>query len=132
MTAESIPKDFPRGGATASLSGVHPKLAVRRDETTGMYVAGPSDVELRQRYDLCANLVDQLVAKCRRNRQTKYVAMSEQAILSGLFGKLKKSGWGTEPEMAWIIRHTAYELEWPMLDDAERLLIPRHGRPPHV
>lgn len=132
MTTKSIPGDFPCGGATTSLSGIHPKLAVRRDDTTGLYVTGPNDVELRERYDICVDLVDQLVAKCSRNRQTKYVAMSEQAILSGLFNKLKKSGWGTPHEMAWIIRHTAYELEWPLLEDAERLLIPQHGRPSHA
>ena len=122
MTTESIPGDFPCGGATASLSGVHPKLSVRRDDTTGLYVTGPNNVELRERYDICADLVDQLVAKCRRNRQTKYVAMSEQAILSGLFDKLRKSGWGTEPEMAWVVRHTASELGWPPVDEAETLL----------
>jgi hypothetical protein len=128
MTKASIPEDFPCGGATASLGGVHPKLAVHRDDTTGLYVTGPNDVELRERYDICADLVDQLVAKCRRNAQTKYAAMAEEAILSGFFDKLKKSGWGTVHEMAWIIRHTATELGWPLLDVAEQLLIAGQGQ----
>ena len=122
MTTESIPEDFPRCGATASLSGVHPKLAVRRDDTTGMYVAGLNDVELRERYDICLDLVGQLVNKCRRNRETKYAAMTESVILRSFFDKLKKSGWGTEQEMAWVIRHTASELGWPPVDEAETLL----------
>jgi hypothetical protein len=122
MTIESIPEDFPRGGTTASLSGAQPKLAVRRDVATGQYVAGLSDVELCERYDTCLDLVGQLVEKCRKNRMGKYVAMSESAILCGFFDKLKTSGWGTEHEMAWVIRHTASELGWRPVDEAEKLL----------
>lgn len=122
MTTESIPEDFPRCGATASLSGVHPKLAVRRDDTTGMYVAGLNDVELRERYEICQDLVTQLVAKCQKNRSTKYASLSETKILAGLFEQLKKSGWGTPEEMAWIIRYVASALGWPPLEAAEQVL----------
>ena len=132
MNEKPIPKDFPGDRAISALTGAQPKVAVRLEARTGRYFAGQSDEEIRERYEICADLVDQLVAKCRRNRQTKYASMAEQAILSGLFDKLKKSGWGTEHEMAWIIRRTATELGWPLLDAAETLLIPEYGRPAHA
>jgi hypothetical protein len=79
-------------------------------------------VELCERYGTCLDLVGQLADKCRKNRMGKYVAMSEGAILCGFFDKLKTSGWGTEHEMAWVIRHTASELGWPPVAEAEKLL----------
>lgn len=120
MTIESIPEDFPRGETTASLSGAQPKLAVRQDSATGKYVASLNDV--CERYDICLDLVSQLVDKCRKNRVAKYAAMSESAILCGFFDKLKTSGWGTEHEMAWVIRHTASTLGWQPIDEVEVLL----------
>lgn len=132
MTNESIPEDFPRKGPTASLSGVHPKLAVRLDASAGAYVAGPTDDEIRERYDICADLVQQLVAKCQKNRGTKYASLTEAKILAGLFEQLTKTNWGSREEMAWIIRHTAFELGWPPVDAAEQLLIPERGRPAHA
>lgn len=122
MTVKLIPEDFPRGETAFSLSGAQPKLAVRRDTATGQYIGGPSDIELCERYDICLDLVKQLVDKCHRNRIAKYARMTEAAILSSLFDKLKKSGWGTEAEMAWIIRHTALGLGWAPIGEAERLL----------
>ena len=122
MTIESIPSDFPQGGPTASLSGAQLKLAVRRDVATGQYVARLSEVEVRERYDICLDLVSQLVDKCRKNRLAKYATMTETAILSSFFDKLKKSGWGTDSEMAWVIRRTAFGLGWPPVDEAEKLL----------
>jgi hypothetical protein len=122
MNERPIPEDFPRPPTIAVLSGVHPKVAVRREAQSGIYVAGASDDELRERYEICQDLVTQLVAKCQKNRSTKYASLSETAILAGLFEQLTKSGWGSREEMAWIVRHTASTLAWQGLETAEHLL----------
>jgi hypothetical protein len=122
MTDKSIPADFPHAGSSTSLSGAHPKLAVRHDSDSGLYVAGATTEALAERYDICLDLVSQLVDKCRKNRVAKYATMTEATILSSFFDKLKKSGWGTESEMAWVIRHTALGLGWSPIDEAEKLL----------
>lgn len=122
MNEKPVPEDFPRSRPIAALSGVHPKVAVRRDAKSGTYVVGPSEEELRDRYEICEDLVTQLIVKCRKNRSTKYASLSETKILAGLFEQLIKSGWGSREEMAWIIRHTASELGWPTLEAAEQLL----------
>lgn len=127
MDEEPIPEDFPRERAVSALTGAQPKVAVRIDARTGAYFAGQRDEEIRERYDICVDLVDQLVAKCQKNRSTKYASLTEAKILAGLFDQLTKTNWGSREEMAWIIRHTAFELGWPLLDVAEQLLIARQG-----
>ena len=109
-----IPDDFPRDDGPASLAGAHPKLSVRRNDVTGTYYAGPNDDEVEQRYEFCEDIAHQLVSKCIKDRDTKYIAYTELDILEKLLKKLLVSNWGTEAEMRWIIRRTASSLSWPV------------------
>jgi O-glycosyl hydrolase len=70
---------------------------------------------------MCADLVTQLVAKCCANRGTKYAALSEVQILERLLGQLIGTGWGTEAEIAWVVRETASCLDWPIPNGAAAL-----------
>jgi len=116
-----IPDDFPRELTISSLAGVQPKAAVRLDGSRGTYVSGMSEAEVQERYEVCADLVDQLVAKCQKNRATKYAALSEIQILERLLAQLLGTAWGSDAEMAWVIRRTASELDWAVPSDAGSL-----------
>jgi len=113
-----IPNDFPRAPTISSLSGAWPKVAVRLDLISGTYVSGPTDDELSERYEFCQDLAEQLVAKCKKNRSTKYAALSEVQIFERLLTQLLGTGWGTDAEMTWVIRRTATQLGWKIPEDA--------------
>jgi hypothetical protein len=113
-----IPLDFPRESVAASVPGVQPKLLMRLDAATGRFVNGPSDAEVEARYDMCRDLVAQLVAKCISNRGTKYRELSDVQILERLLAQLLGTHWGTEAEMKWVVRQTASELDWTVPDSA--------------
>lgn len=113
-----IPDDFPRDHVVASLSGAQPKLSVRLDAGSDKYVSTQADADVQERYEVCADLVAQLVAKCRANRVTKYAALSETQILERLLSQLLGTSWGSPAEMAWVIRATAAKLSWPIPKDA--------------
>ncbi|MYM23231.1 hypothetical protein GTP46_11295 [Duganella sp. FT135W] len=114
----NIPDDFPRTPSITSLPGSQPKVSVRLNATSGKYVGSFNEDAIGERYAVCIDLVEQLVAKCRRNRSTKYAELSEVQILERLLAQLLGTDWGTAPEMAWVIRKTAAELEWEISDSA--------------
>jgi len=113
-----IPDDFPREAAVSSLSGAQPKVAVRLDANSGKYVSGPTEEDVQERYEVCADLVTQLVAKCRSNRSTKYSHLSETQILERLLAQLLGTAWGTAEGMKWVIRSTAAQLGWTIAPGA--------------
>jgi hypothetical protein len=108
----SIPADFPREQVVASLSGAQPKVAVRLDADSGKYVSGPNEEDVQERFDICEDLVNQLVAKCSANRSTKYLHLSEAQILERLLAQLLGTSWGSPAEMTWVIHATATQLGW--------------------
>jgi hypothetical protein len=107
-----IPADFPRTENVAALTGVQPKLAVRLDAESHTYTSALTLPELEARYEMCEDLAQQLVQKCRKNRATKYAALTEPEILAALLKKLNATGWGTKAEMEWVIRRTANIFGW--------------------
>lgn len=119
----NIPDDFPREPAIASLPGSQPKLSVRFDTTSGKYIGASDDAALAERYAVCIDLVEQLVAKCRHNRGTKYAELSETEILERLLAQLLGTGWGTEAEMVWVMRRTVGNLGWHISDNETALKI---------
>lgn len=110
---ETVPPDFPRHADIASVAGVHPKLAVIRDASTGNYVAQRDSDETEERFAVCEDLAEQLASKCSRNRDGKYRHLSEREILDQLLKRLLTSGWGSSAEMTWTARRTAEKLGWP-------------------
>jgi hypothetical protein len=113
-----VPADFPREHSISSLAGLQPKLAVRLNAATGRFVDGPTDAEVKARYDMCADLITQLVNKCTANRDTKYAALSEVQILERLLAQIFATGWGAVDEMRWVVRQTASQLGWAIPDSA--------------
>jgi hypothetical protein len=117
MTA---PADFPRLSPISSISGGQPKLAAVLD-ASGKYVAGGQVQDREARYEVCEDLVKQLVAKCQTNRSSKYAHLTEIQILERLLGQLLSTDWGTTAEMCWVFRQTSVELGWHIPEGAAAL-----------
>lgn len=108
----TVPPDFPRHADIASVAGVHPKLTVIRDASSGNYVAQRDSDATGERFAICEDLAEQLASKCSRNRDGKYRHLSEREILDQLLNRLLSSGWGNSAEMTWTAHRTAEKLGW--------------------
>ncbi len=116
-----IPDDFPREPNVASLPGIQPKIAVRHDAASGRYTNAPTDADVGERHQICEDLAAQLVAKCQKNRTTKYSNLTETQILERLLAQLLGTNWGSGAEMRWVIRRTATLLEWSIPESSTML-----------
>jgi len=86
------PPKFPRRADIALVAGVHPKLAVIRDASSGNYVAQRDSDATGERFAICEDLAEQLASKCARSRDGKYRHLSEREILDQLLKRLLTSG----------------------------------------
>lgn len=112
-----IPPDFPSTPHLASLAGAQPKLAVRL--VNGQYVVGLTPEELQARFDLCEDLVGQLVAYCRR-KQAEHPGWSQEELLSKVADALRakaaagEEGWDlSEAERSWVLGKVRLRLGAP-------------------
>lgn len=96
--------DFPRH-STGAVSGMQPKLLARK--IGEFYVCGLTESELQERYQSCANLVEQLSAYCQRKlienpgwSQDKIIDLTNEAMRK----KVLACDWDfTSEEQDWII-----------------------------
>lgn len=107
-----IPADFPRQAPLASIAGVQPKLTMIRT-ADGRYVQGQTDDELRARYDMCADLVDQLVRYCEKKARER-PEWSQDELLRKVDTSVRSKGWDVSSE----------ELNWVMARMRERVTAP--------
>lgn len=121
MTQErTVPPDFPRGDPRGAVAGAQPKLLVRIEGD--QYVAGLTDEELQERYEMCADLVRQLVPYAQRKRLH---AGDAQKLKNGL----KAKDWGlTIQEIDWVVGKVAATLGWPPAQSARQTDSPQRGR----
>lgn len=107
----NIPDDFPRQPDSAALSGAQPKIAVRLVD--GKYTSVYTQAELETRYDVCADLVTQLVAYYHR-KKLQQPDRTQNELLMRIEEALGQKGWGlTNAEIAWCMRQvrTAVQVE---------------------
>jgi len=105
----NIPEDFPRQPDPEALSGAHPKIAVRLVD--GKYVSGYTQAELETRYDVCADLVTQLIAYYHR-KKSQTPARTHEELLIKMSDALGQKGWGlTNGEIAWCMKHVRVAVE---------------------
>lgn len=96
-----VPTDFPRPPLLAAIAGAQPKLPAR--VVDGAYVVGLTPEELRVRWELCQDLVDQLVPYCERKR-TERPDWSQEQLLSKVATAVRGKGWDvSEPELQWVV-----------------------------
>ena len=97
----NIPDDFPHHPDLLALSGAHPKIGVRLDD--GKYVSGYTPAEREQRYDVCADLVAQLVRYYER-KMSQPPARTKKQLLDLLAEALRQKGWGlSSAEIEWCV-----------------------------
>lgn len=108
----TTPAHFPRDQALGAVSGVQPKLLIRKVGDT--YIHGLSPEELYTRYDMCFDLVNQLEDYCRRKLNER----SEWSALE-LFEKVEagvraRHDWGLSTgEEVWVMRNLCLRMKWP-------------------
>ena len=98
----STPADFPRDHELGAVSGVQPKLLVRK--IGDAYVHGQTAEELYARYDMCFDLVSQLTDYCVRKMKERpdwsFSDLSEKVQTT----LRSRSDWGlSEGEVRWVM-----------------------------
>ena len=96
-----VPADFPNPGAEAVVAGAQPKVVVRNQG--GVY---KDDAEVRraERYDICEDLYDQVIAYAEHKRTEKPNLPLEKLVSQVLVSiEQKRFGWGLSPaEALWL------------------------------
>lgn len=108
MTTQ-VPDDFPRDTTPASLAGSTPKLAGRMIDRK--FVVGQTADERYQRWDLCEDLAQQLIAIAHKDaakfpQHTRDVTL--QRVRRGIEGK----GWTSVVETDWLMERLRILLGW--------------------
>lgn len=103
MTNVKIPADFPRELSQTALAGVQPKLSVRLEN--GRYVSGLTPEERTERYLVCADLVEQLLAYCKR-KGAEHPDWEQEVLLNRVEQGIRKKQFEWDlasAEVEWII-----------------------------
>lgn len=107
MTIE-IPADFPREFLLGSVPGVQPKLLVRK--AGEKYISGMTGDERRERYEICADLAQQLISYCERKKNER-PEWSIEDILRKINQGIRSKNWDlSEAEILWTMERVAQGL----------------------
>lgn len=108
MASTLIPDDFPRSGPMGAVPGVQPKLLVR-EEAGQFMLSKPTDSEVQARYELCEDLVQQLIRYTTRKRDERpdwTRAQVREKVAASV--RQKAFGWGLSAnEAEWIVQRLA-------------------------
>lgn len=110
-----VPSDFPVTPTISTVPGAQPKVSLV--EVDGkFYAPGTSPKEVLAVFEVCSDLVDQMVPYCQR-KVVQFggdVPGTTKAVFQGLLNKK----WCTAEQSLWIMVKTAERLGWA-LDEAE-------------
>ena len=110
MLTTTIPEDFPRSAPAGAVPGAQPKLLAHVE--AGRFVAAKlTDSEVQHRYEVCEDLVQQLVrysARKRAERPDWTPAQLREKVDAAV--RQKAFEWGLSPaETKWILRRLVAE-----------------------
>lgn len=98
----TTPADFPRDYALGAVSGVQPKLLIRKVGDT--YIHGLTPEELYTRYDMCFDLVNQLTDYCNRKLKERSDWSFSDLSVKVETTLRSRSDWDlSEGEVQWVI-----------------------------
>ncbi|GAB7545555.1 hypothetical protein [Cupriavidus sp. 8B] len=100
MNLSDVPADFPRIKIPAVVTGAQPKICVR--EIDGRYVAGQSEEERFERWDICEDLAQQLLPVAKKD-EAKRPEHSREKTLRRVRISVSHEGWCSEEELDWLI-----------------------------
>lgn len=107
----AVPPGFPRTPDAGSVSGAQPKLLVRK--VGEQYLTSFTDDELQSRFDMCDDLLIQLLPYCRR-KAAEHPEWSSEQLLLRVAHSLRSKGWDlTEAEVKWLIEQLEAVLRQP-------------------
>ncbi|WP_035883338.1 hypothetical protein [Cupriavidus metallidurans] len=108
MNLSEVPEEFPRTTISAVVTGVRPKIGVR--EIDGRYVAGQTEEERYERWDICEDLARQLLPVARRD-ETEHPGQQREKTLRRVRISVSQKGWCSESELDWLIGRLAALLQ---------------------
>ncbi len=107
-----LPADFPRNPFPSAIGGAQNKFVARK--IGEKYVVGLTDDELIDRYEVCAELVEQLVTYClrkeRENPDWTYAFIIERTA-NGLGSERNRLGLSLD-ETGWVMLRVIERLGW--------------------
>lgn len=111
-TVNSVPDSFPREPCLGAVPGAQPKVLVRK--AGDIFVAGQTESERRERYEICLDLVQQLLPYCQRKRVEK-PACSIEDIVDNTHHAITEKNWDfSGAEIQWVMARVAQELQRPL------------------
>lgn len=115
----ATPAEFRRDYGQGTVSGAQPKLFARK--IGEVYMSGDTNEELCLRYDVCFDLVNQLVDYCYRK-----LAEHPEWSLVVLLEKVQKAvanrsdGDSSAGEIQWMVTKLSTRMNWPLLDFSQK------------
>lgn len=104
-----VPTDFPISEINSALSGAQPKLSLVQENGI-FYAPGTSPSEVLNAFEVCKDLVTQMVPYCQR--KLAQFDGDETATAKAVFQGLLKKNWCTAEQSEWIMSRTLEELGW--------------------
>ncbi len=108
-----VPEDFPVTATVSAVSGAQPKMNLV-EEGGRFYAPGTSPGEVLAAFQMCDDLVSQMVPYCQRKLPT-YEGNQDATVKAALKGLLAKR-WCTDAQCVWIMRRAVDELQWTVGD----------------
>jgi hypothetical protein len=108
----TTPLDFPSTNSPGAVSGVQPKLSVRK--IGDKYVSGLTEEEVYARYDACFDLVNQLVDYCHRKRGEHPEWAEVELFRKVRAGVAGRKDWDfSNEEHLWMMTKLCIRMNWP-------------------
>lgn len=104
-----VPEDFPVAAAPSAIACAKPKMNLV-EEGGKFYAPGTSPAEVIAAFQMCDDLVSQMVSYCQR-KLVAYEGNQEATVKAALKGLLAKR-WCTDAQCVWIMRRVVVELQW--------------------
>lgn len=93
---------------------MHPKIGLVQEDGK-FYAPGASPSEVAEAFEMCADLVEQMVPYCQR-KLNQFGGDKKATIEAALQGLLRKQ-WCTPEQSTWIMHKAASRLGWPHPDE---------------
>lgn len=111
LPEKSTPEDFPRDQSMGAVTGVHPKLLVRK--LGDSYRSGLTEEELYVRYDVCFDLVNQLVDYCHRKTAERPEWSQHELLQKVRKAVASRVEWDFSPaEIEWMMKKLTSRMSW--------------------
>lgn len=116
LLSNGIPPDFPRPVMLGSITGAQPKILLI-EEGGKFYTQGMTPSDLKDRFEICDDLVNQLALKSLESKAGKRSHLNEAEILLQFRTRLIAKKWTSIEEAYWIADSVAKRIGWKLIGD---------------